>query len=239
MRDLDALRRFLADPAPPTDDALARAEARLRGEIDGTRPRRRRRRRFALALIPVALVVAGAGYALHEPARVDAGIACGDEPKIWPRTLLIMPPNAGDPVAACTRHWRKGDVGAGTPVPELTACVAPTGAVVVLPGRGRGFCQRAGGTDIPPGYRERRKRFAKLFTALQSQFSAGNGKRVNPDFQCVGDAARAAALVRQTLDAHGFRDWRVALSEERFGPDRPCASLAYDERGKTIMIVPV
>ena len=239
MRDLDLLRRFQADPAPPTPEAVERAEARLRAEIDGRWPRRRRRRRLALGLIPVALVVAGAGYALHEPARVDAGIGCGNQPSISPESLLVLPPNAGDPVTACARHWRRGEVAGDRPLPELTACVAPTGAVMVLPGGGPGFCARAGGTDIPPGYRERRERFAKLFTALQKQFSAGDGKRVNPDFVCVGDAARATAIVRETLDAHGFADWRIALSEERFGPDRPCATLAYDERSRTITIVPV
>jgi hypothetical protein len=238
MRDLDAVRRFQAGPPPPGDDAVARAEARLRAEMSGRRPRRRRRRRIVLALIPVALVAAGAGYALHEPARVDAGIACGDEARIWPDMITVMPPNAGDPVVACAALWRKGHIGGGAPPPELTACVAPTGAILVLPGGGRGFCERVGGSDLPPGYRERRERFAALYTELERRFSAGSGAGVNHEFECIRDAGTAAAIVRRTLDAHGFGDWRVETLDEHAGEGRRCAMLAYDERARTIKVVP-
>jgi hypothetical protein len=180
--ELDAVRRFQADPPPPRDAAVARAESLLRAEIAGRRPRRRRRRRIALGLVPVALVAAGAGYALHEPARVDAGIACGSEAKVSPDMTIVMPPDAGDPVAACAALWRKGDLG-GTPgrtAPELTACVAPTGAVYVLPGGGTGFCERAGAADVPPDYRERRERFAALFITLQRSSARATARPSTP-----------------------------------------------------------
>jgi hypothetical protein len=238
--ELDAVRRFQADPPPPRDAAVARAESLLRAEIAGRRPRRRRRR-IALGLVPVALVAAGAGYALHEPARVDAGIACGSEAKGSPDITIVLPPDAGDPVAACAALWRKADLGAmpGRTAPELTACVAPTGAVYVLPGGGTGFCERAGAADVPPDYRERRERFAELFTTLQRQFSKGDGQGINPDFVCIADYATAVDAVRRTLDAHGFGDWRVETSDQRFGPDRRCATLAYDERRRTVTVIPV
>ena len=240
---LDAVRRFQADPPAPSDDAVARGEARLRAEIAG-KPvrRRRRRRRIALVLVPVALVAAGAGYALQEPARVDAGPACGSEPTIRPESTTVLSPDAGDPVAACAALWRDGVVsGDGTrraAAPELTACVAPTGVVIVLPGGGPGFCERAGGRDLPAGYAARRERFAALFADLDARFSRGDGRGRNPGFECVTDFARARAIVERILAVHGFADWRVVASDERYGPDRPCATLAYDERGKTVTVVP-
>jgi hypothetical protein len=240
---LDAIRRFQADPPDPSDAAVARAAARLRAEIAGKPPRKRRRRRIALALVPIALVAAGAGYALREPVRVDAGPACGNEAKISPHDLTVLSPDAGDPVEACAKLWRKGVVaGDGTrraEAPQLTACVAPTGAVIVLPGGGAGFCERAGGSDLPAGYRERRERFAALFSDLQASFSPGDGRSVNRGFECVSDYASAEAIVRRVLDDHGFADWRVEPSDESFGADRPCASLAFDERRKTVILVPV
>jgi hypothetical protein len=223
---LEAIRRFQADPPEPSDAAVARAEARLRAEIAGKRRRRRRRRRIALALAPVALAAAGAGYALHEPARVDAGIACGNEAKIWPEAMTIVPPDAGDPVEACAKLWREGSVmGAGgrrAEAPDLTACVAPTGAVIVLPGGGAGFCERAGGSDLPAGYRARRERFAALFSAVQARFGMAS-----PDFECVTDYATAERVVRGILDAHGFGDWRVDRGPEPMG--RSCVGVSFDE----------
>ena len=240
---LEAIRRFQADPPDPSDAAVARAAARLRAEIAGKRPRRRRRRRIALALVPVALVAAGAGYALHEPARVDAGPACGNEAKMGPHDLTVLSPDAGDPVEACAKLWRKGVVtGDGIPhaeAPPLTACVAPTGVVIVLPGSGPGFCERAGGSDLPPDYRERRERFAALFSVLNARFSKGDGHGRNPDFECVSDYASAEGIVRRVLDERGFADWRIEASDEQFGPDRRCAALVYDEPHKTITVVPV
>jgi hypothetical protein len=239
---LDAVRRFQADQPEPSDAAVARAEARLRAEIAGKPPRRRRRRRIALAIIPVALVAVGAGAVLHEPARVDAGPACGNEATISPQATTVLSPDAGDPVTACAALWRKGVVSGErvrrADMPELTACVAPTGVVIVLPGGGPGFCERAGGGDLPPGYRERRERFAALFSALGARFSEGDGSGVNPNFECVTDFESARAIVERILREHGFSDWRVEASPERFGPDRPCAILAYDERRKTVTVVP-
>jgi hypothetical protein len=240
---LDAIRRFQADPPDPSDAAVARAAARLRAEIAGKPPRRRRRRRIALALVPIALVAAGAGYALREPARVDAGPACGNEAKIWPHDLTVLSPDAGDPVAACAARWRQGVMsGDGirrAEAPALTACVAPTGVVIVLPGSGPGFCEQAGGSDLPPGYHERRERFAALFSALDARFSRGDGRGRNPDFECVGSYATAEAIVRRVLDEHGFADWRIEPSDEPFGADRRCAALAYDERHKTVTVIPL
>ncbi|HTE62148.1 MAG TPA: hypothetical protein VK631_17480 [Solirubrobacteraceae bacterium] len=241
---LEAIRRFQADPPDPSDAAVARAAARLRAEIAGKRPRRRRRRRIALALVPVALVAAGAGYALHEPARVDAGPACGNEAKISPHDLTVLSPDAGDPVEACAKLWRQGRWASGDGIrraeaPPLTACVSPTGVVIVLPGSGPGFCERAGGSDLPPGYRERRERFAALFSALDARFSRGDGGGRNPNFECVSDYASAEAIVRRVLDEHGFADWRIEASDEPFSADRRCAALSYDERRKTITVIPL
>ena len=240
---LEAIRRFQADPPDPSDAAVAHAEARLRAEIAGKPPRRRRRRRIALVVVPIALVSAGAGYALLEPARVDVGPACGSEAKIGLGDLTVLSPDAGDPVAACAALWRQGVVsGDGVrraEAPALTACVAPTGVVMVLPGSGPGFCEQAGGSDLPPGYRERRERFAALFSALDARFSRGDGGGRNPDFECVSDYASAEAIIRRILDEHGFADWRIAASDERFGADRRCASLAYDEQHKTVTVIPL
>jgi hypothetical protein len=230
---LEAIRRFQADPPDPSDAAIARAETRLRAEIGGKRRPRRRRRRIALALVPVALVAAGAGYALHEPARVDVGPACGNEAKIWPQATTVLTPDAGDPVAACAKLWRKGVVmGDGVrraEAPDLTACVAPTGAVIVLPGGGAGFCERAGGSDLPAGYRERRERFAALFSAVQARFGMAG-----PDFECVSDYAAAERVVRGILDEHGFGDWRIDRSPEPLG--RSCAAVSLDEPRMTAVL---
>lgn len=240
---LDAVRRFQADPPAAGDEAVARAEGRLRAEIAGKPVRRRpRRRRIAIVLVPIVLVAAGAGYALQEPARVDVGPACGDEPTISPESLTVLSPDAGDPVAACAALWRDGVVsGDGrrrASAPQLTACVAPTGAVIVLPGSGPGFCERAGGRDLPAGYAARRERFAALFADLDARFSRGDGRGRNPGFVCVTDFGRARAIVERILAEHGFTDWRVVASDERYGPDRRCATLAYDERARTVTVVP-
>jgi hypothetical protein len=101
--------------------------------------------------------------------------------------------------------------------------------VIVLPGGGAGFCERAGGSDLPPGYRERRERFAALYAAFRARFGMAS-----PTFECVTDYASAGRAARRILGEQGFGDWRIETSPEPIGDG--CAAVSLDEPRKIVTI---
>jgi hypothetical protein len=42
--------------------------------------------------------------------------------------------------------------------------------------------------------------------------------------------------VRRELEAHGYSDWDVMVAGEAFSAERPCADLAFDGAGKTVVL---
>lgn len=165
---------------PPARDMpdVERRRAHLVRELAAPAPRRRARRRW-LALVPVLVVVTGAGYSIARPVTNYASVACHDgaDPRVGATTIISTPD--GDPVGACAAMWRTGAVGKGTAVPPLKACTA-FGSVYVVPTRAAS-CGELGLGEPPEDWAER--------APTESQRAAEQGERWEREHSGAGQEA--------------------------------------------------
>ena len=209
--------------------SLQRRKEHLVAEIASTLPARRRR--LALVLLPaVFLLLAGTGgaaYVLTRPATQLESIGCYARADVDADTVVERA-DGRDPASVCAELWRDGTL--GHRVPPLASCVLPSGAVGVFPG-GEETCTGLGLDELRPGYRAEARRFAGLRDALSARLSG----------RCIGKR-EANAIVRRTLDARGYRDWRIeaggGIGGEGFSAARPCAGLAFDGERRVVILVP-
>jgi hypothetical protein len=145
----DVLARHLRSlpevAARPSDDELI--ELIVTGAIAppvGRRLRSPRRRRLRLlGIIAIGGLATGGGVAAAllarsgHTTRPSAGVACRERFDLHSSATVIEPTD--DPVAACRDLWQRGQLPTGTApgtptgVPTLIACLAPNGALNVLP----------------------------------------------------------------------------------------------------------
>jgi hypothetical protein len=201
---------------------------------------RRRTRRLMLVLVPAVIVVLGVTgfttYALtREPTHLES-IGCYETAAL-DGNIAIVNADGRDPTAVCGDLWRDGAMGPG-PAPEsLAACVLATGAIGVFPSSGKGTCDRLGLADLPPTYAAEGKRFAELRNAIVAHLGEpASGSSLGSE-KCVGEE-KARTLIRRELDAHGYADWGIELSQE-FTAERPCAEAAFDGARKMVILIPV
>jgi hypothetical protein len=230
---------------PPERDLppgrLLRRKEHLVSELSvWDRAARRRRRRVVLILIPAVIVLLGltgfTTYALiREPTHLES-IGCFETAEL-DGNIAVVNADGRDPTAICADLWREGAMGHG-PAPEsLAACVLTTGPVGVFPSSGDDTCEQLGLADLPPTYAAEGRRFAELRDAILDHLGepASGSSLGSP--KCVGEE-EARAVVRRELDAHGYADWGIELSQE-FTAERPCAEASFDGKEKTVVLIPV
>jgi hypothetical protein len=201
---------------------------------------RRRRRRVALVVAPALaiLLLAATGFTTYvltktEPTHLDT-IGCYDRAAL-DADVAVIGSGAGDPVSSCREAWQQGAFPG--PVPgALAACVLQTGAIGVFPSARPGTCGQLGLAPLSAaGIRESR-RFAALRDAIEARIgvpASGSSRRSS---LCVGED-EARTIVRQELDSHGYRDWRVRIVGGGFTAARPCAELSFDSEGRAVLLV--
>jgi len=249
----------VSDPTDRLDDLLSRAnpvdEARLPPPVDhpgaqllyeqitGTPyaggPRRSRRRFGTLIAAIAALAVAGGGVAFAglTPGHVTnhLSVECYAEDSLSGPAVSATASAAG-PIVSCASAWAAGHVGRG-PVPLLVACVAPTGIAAVFPSApGAEVCAQLHLTPLAapnaPVSASTSSPAATTSLALFDQVRAGIvASLLN---SCL-DAPAASATVRAILTNAGL-PWTVAVPTP-FPPDRPCASPAFDETRRQVLLV--
>lgn len=224
--------RTLPDPAH-SREALEAMENILREDVDsdaGRRlPRLQRLRRTTprrrVYLIPlVAVVVLGAAtlaWALTRGPTQHLSVGCYASLDLEARTVVV-PATEGSAVETCEKVWLDGTF--GRPPPPLEACVLPSGAVGVFPDpRGDG-CARL---NLVPAPGDEGSAVVELQKALVDTFLE----------RCIAEP-EARQIVQAELTRLRLEDWRVATSG-RFESARPCASLAFDEEGREVLLVPI
>jgi hypothetical protein len=222
----------LPDPSR-SPDALAVVERILRGDIAATEERSwwsvRRAPRRRIYLVPVvavvALVVGTLAWALTQGPTKQLSVGCYESASLDAKTAIVSPDDS-PPVEACRAVWLSGVF--GQPPPPLQACVLPSGAVGVFPSPDGNSCDllnlapasTAAETPTPPA--------VALQKALVDKFLRQ---------RCVAESAARRIIQRELRRLH-LEGWRVTASG-RFDSARPCASLAFDEERKEVLLVPL
>ena len=220
----DALRR--ANPVPldrvsphPSDGAARALLERVLGH-----PRRRSRRPLLVATTTALLVVFVVGLtasrAVHrEDAPDPFNLVCYASDSLTARRVVVSAPDVDH---ACAAAWQHGPFGAGV-VPEFDACVLSSGGIGVFPGESGSVCPRLGLPEFDGGDQVAR-------------FSSETGTRVAQ--RCIGlDAAER--MVRDEIAKFGLRGWTVAQGAQSFDAKRPCASLAFVEAHRKVLVVAI
>jgi hypothetical protein len=148
MDELEAVRRFLAEPPSPSDAVTQRERKRLMELIEAGSPGsaeeqvRRMPYRVALVAVPaVAMVLAAAAWAaLRTEAREAVAFSCVTE-----GVMAVLPNDGTPPVDACRGVWESGGMVVGvTAAPDLVACINGASAIQVIEGTGPDDCAAAG-----------------------------------------------------------------------------------------------
>ena len=227
MRDLDLIRSYRAD-VESDDTAREAARARLRRHIAGTGSRiawPARRLGLSLAILLLGASAAAAARLVLTSDDVSLGsVACLDSARTiggLGSSVFVEP--TGDPVAACSRVWRDGHLGPGTP--PLVACVAAGQPIVVVPG-GAGTCAGLGLDPLPDGIAAPAAALGRAKGILQRDWDLNR-----PRSRCEQPAA-VLEDSRALLSEAGVRGVRVELTGSG-----PCAGVpSFSEGGATVRI---
>jgi hypothetical protein len=223
-----------ADPAaaaPPFDPASAQGQAVLERALSGARRRRGPRRFAAVALVVAAAAgAAAAGFLDSRKPAAALDVACYTAARLDASASVVRarPDRA---VEACRTLWRDGTLGPAASPPHLVACVLSTGVVAVFPG-GPGTCAELHRPVASPGPSPAVDKVATLRDRLIGASNATG---------CLApDEARADA--EGALRDLGISGWSVVVgpgaSGHGFDADRPCATFAFEQDRKQIVLVP-
>jgi hypothetical protein len=237
----------IAPPAPDLSaDRLQRRTEQVMAAFTRLQPpsaRRRQRRLAAVAVAALALLglLAVGAYARLRPGPVTqlgAGVGCFAKASLR-SDVAVVDLDGLDPVARCQQVWAGGGMGTPRPAPPLVACVYPSGAVAVLPGRDTATCDKLGLREPAAGEIDRLRRFDAMQQAIERRLGIKHRACVHP--------ATAYRVITAELRAHGFTDWRVErfrmdADGRVFGPlaevaRRGCAMIGYQGDRRVVELV--
>lgn len=189
----------------------------------------RRRRRWLppmSVLIPGMILVGGTAAAAWVLRVPDTTIRVGCYAEASLDADVIVVRSGDDPVSACRKLWQDGTLGGPTETtPPLSACTAPSGALVVLP---------AIGCDDPA---------ADEFTeaGLAPERQTPDVRRVvdelveaTRDVPCA-DPRSTLATWREIVNASTLQGWSVTGDPDQTG----CATLSVNEPAREFQLVVV
>jgi hypothetical protein len=189
---------------------------------------RSHRLRIAAAAAAAVAALAGTAWALTRSAPQHLTIGCYATQSTSAHTVVV-PAGSGPPVATCRTVWQRGDFGA-VGVPQLQACVLPSGGIAVFPGahpcttlKLRSFSTRPTGSG-----QTEQSSAVKLKDHLVRDYLRS---------RCLS-RARGLHLARAEIQGLHLRGWRVHVSAP-FTRQRSCTSFAFDEQHMLVLIVPV
>jgi hypothetical protein len=219
MRDLDLIRSYRSDV---DGDNAARAAARktLRDHMEAAPAARRRvgkparRLGWSLAILLVATSgAAAAGLVLTSDDVSLGSVACLDSTRTIdePGSSVFVEPSH-DPVAACARVWRAGEIGDRRgATPELVACASAGQPIVVVPG-GPGTCAELRLEPLPGDYAASASAFGRAKGILTRDWD------LNRPRSACEHPATALRHARNLL-----RDANVGGASVELAGDGPCA----------------
>lgn len=159
----------------------------------------------AIAVLALLAIVSVGAYARLRPGPVTqlgAGVGCFSEASLR-SDVAVVELGGLDPIARCREVWASGGMGRPRPAPPLVACVYPSGALAVLPGKDSATCDKLGLREPAVGEIDRLRRFDAMQQAVMQQLGVRHRACVNP--------ATAYRVITAELRASGFTDWRVEL----------------------------
>jgi hypothetical protein len=229
--DAASLRGAASSPAAQaTLESILQQPASPAPKMPHARPERitpRRRRIYAVAAIALAVAMAGTAWALTRGTQ-KITVGCYAATSTTARTI-VLPADTTSPVQTCRRAWQRGDF--GTPrTPPLQACVLPSGAVGVFPGKHA--CEQL-----------------KLSPLAAPAPSGRSGKQGSPvdlrnmlvraylGRRCLSRSA-GLHLARSQIRNLNLAGWNVRITTP-FTNRRNCTSYAFDELNKLVLIVPM
>lgn len=180
------------------------------------------------ALIAVGGIGGGVAWAvtIRHPDKVLT-VACYQHADLTNASVVAS--DGRNPVDVCRDAWGAGKVGPVTPA-TLIACVLPGGTAGVFPGRNPtdNICQQLGlSPAAPPTTSNQTAALTRVRDALSGQLQA----------MCL-PLDQASVLAQHELATQQLNDWTVKTPATAT-PERPCASLAIDEPGHRIILVPI
>lgn len=182
-------------------------------------------------VVPGAVAVAGslaaAGWGLLPGGQAtDATtVTCYSTVSLGGDVDVLGPVEVVDPAGACRKVWRESGT---TEASSIDVCITSAGSIAVFPKEGA--CDELG---------------LRAFTGVSN-----DATRLAVFKQDVSDAVATApcqsrpaivTLVQQKLDAHSLGSWAVDDSghDQPWAAGRPCASVAFDDEEKIVIIVPM
>jgi hypothetical protein len=183
------------------------------------------------------LLVAATGFTAYvltrtEPSHLES-IGCYESAALE-ANVAVIGSDSGDPVASCREAWRTGAFSGVVP-DHLVACVLQTGAIGVFPGSAA--CGRLGLAPLSDTGLGASKRFATLRNAIVARVGVPASGSTRGSGLCVGEA-RARAIVREELDAHGYPGWRIEVGGGTFSDQEPCADVSFDTAERVVILIP-
>ncbi len=227
------------DPAPlstvpgPGSPLGRRILANVMANAARPAPRIRRPKRVVAAAMAATVIAATAvtAWALNTRSATNpTSVLCYEAPSTT--ASAIEAPRAADPSAdSCAPFWRDGVLPISSnrargQVPPLVACVNDAGTLAVFPSDDAGLCADLGLADsaAPPAGPD------LTFELRQELVNAINAQSC----LSINDAETFTLDTFRRLGADG---WTV--EPRPANQDRPCASLAFDEPNRTIILVPI
>jgi hypothetical protein len=220
-------RPLVAGEDPVADAILARI---IPGKTTGAKvvsidTARRRRYRWVAPVVVVGVLASGGAAAAwvmsrHQTEPFIAG--CYRTARLTSDQVFVAVDGVTNPVDSCARSWLDGTFGTDGP-PQLTACVTPEGAGVVVPGDDR-IC--AGLGYVPYNLTPDREADAirdtsdAIFAFIQADADT-----------CV-DLDSAKREYRKIADAHGLSDWPII--DTPFDAAMPCITANLDRANHNI-----
>jgi hypothetical protein len=228
--------------APSESAAAQRLFEKITGVGYAPRPPLPQRRRWRVYLTSVAAAIAvgsGVAYAVtyRQPTkRLD--VDCFAQASLTGRSAGL-PSDGRDPVAVCRDAWLAGRVvPGGHTAPDLVGCILSTGIAGVFPefpitgnpgAAVDDVCHRLGLAAMAVAPATAPPSIPAVIGLRDRLVLAFKGK-------CL-DATQAQAIVQRELRRAGLAGWTV-MATTPLSPDRPCASLGFDEPARMVLIIP-
>lgn len=243
MDHFDHLRRLNPIQAGDLRDEALSARARDALEqilVSRDAPRRSRHTRMQwlrrhvllLVLVLTAVGFAAVAWALTRGATTQLGVGCYATASLEADTIVVSGAG-GSPMRACRDVWRRGNFGASAS-PRLQACVLASGAIGVFPSPDGRACERL---QLAPllvassGVATKPAPVASLVALKNALVQSFLGRGCK-------DEGTATAVVRAEPQRLRLIDWGVEV-DGQFTRLRPCASLAFDEERRVVILVPM
>jgi hypothetical protein len=195
----------------------------------------------AIAILALLGMLAVGAYARLRPGPVTqlgAGVGCFAKASLR-SNVAVVELGGLDPITRCQEVWASGGMGRPRPAPQLVACVYPSGALAVLPGKDPATCDKLGLREPAAGEIDRLRRFDAMQQAITKRLGIQHNPCVNP--------ATAYRVITAELRAHGFSDWRVErfrmdASGRIFGPlakvgQQGCAMIGFQGDRRVVELV--